>query len=324
MQAWVGEREGKNLSYHLAEVAQPVPGPMQVLIRVRAVGLNLVDRFPKRAHFQHSPPAPANIPGMEVAGEIAALGAGVRGFETGERVMAMVHGGAAPYAIAQAPLLMRVPPAMSWTDAAAIPVSFLTAHDALVTNGRLPKGGALLVQGVTTAAGLAAVKLARLRGASWIAGSSRSAEKLRRVGLDLPIVTPDAQLAEKVLVATHGRGADVVVDHLGASVLNETLKATALGGRVVNVGRFAGVRGEIDLEVLALRRIALVGVTFRTRSLEEHAAVVSAFLLDHAGDLTGGALVPVVDRVFDFKSLPQAIERAARGDQFGKLVVSLE
>jgi NADPH:quinone reductase-like Zn-dependent oxidoreductase len=238
--------------------------------------------------------------------------------------MAMLHGGAAPYAIAKAALLMRVPPAMAWTDAAAIPVSFLTAHDALVTNGRLAKGGALLVQGVTTAAGLAAVKLARLRGASWIAGSSRSPQKLARIGLDLPIVTPDAQLAEKVLAATGGRGADVVIDHLGASVLNDTLKATALGGRVVNVGRFAGVRGEIDLELLALRRIALMGVTFRTRSLEEHAAIVSAFQRDHGADLASGALKPIVDRVFDFSSLPQAIERAARGEQFGKLIVSLD
>lgn len=324
MQAWIGEREGKNLSYRLAEVEQPSPGPQEVLIRVRAVGLNLVDRFPKRAHFQHSPPAPASIPGMEVAGEVSALGPGVRGLEVGARVMAMVHGGAAAFAIAQAPLVMRVPPAMAWTDAAAIPVSYLTAHDALVTNGRFPKGGALLVQGVTTAAGLAAVRLARLRGASWIAGTSRSAQKLSRVGLDLPLVTPDPQAAEKVLAATGGRGADVVVDHLGASVLNDTLKATALGGRVVNVGRFAGVRGEIDLELLALRRISLIGVTFRTRSLEEHATVVRAFLRDHAADLASGALAPVVDRVFDFSSLPQAIERAASGAQFGKLVISLE
>jgi NADPH2:quinone reductase len=240
--------------------------------------------------------------------------------------MAMVHAGAAQYVTAQESLLMRVPPNMAWTDAAAIPVSFLTAHDALVSNAGLERGDAVLIQGVSTAVGLAAVQLARVRGASWIGGTSRSAEKLertRQLGLDLPLVFPSEDLVDGVLNATAGRGAEVVIDHLGASVLNETLKATAIGGRVISVGRFAGVRGEIDLELLALRRIALIGVTFRTRSLPEHAAVVTAFINDHGADLESRALRPVIDRVFEFHDLPDAIGRAQRGEQFGKLVLSL-
>ena len=114
-----------------------------------------------------------------------------------------------------------------------------------------------------------------------------------------------------------------LLDHLGARVLDETLRATAIGRRVINIGRYAGTRGEIDLEILALRRISLIGVTFRTRSLEEHAAVVFAFMLEHAADLASGALRPVVDRVFSFVDLPQAIERASRGEQFGKLVLEI-
>jgi NADPH2:quinone reductase len=123
--------------------------------------------------------------------------------------------------------------------------------------------------------------------------------------------------------ATGGRGVDLVLDHLGARVLNETLNATAIGGRVVNIGRYAGTRGEIDLEVLALRRISLIGVTFRTRSLAEHAAVAYAFIHEHAADLARGALHPVIDRVYPFSSLPEAIDRATRGEQFGKLILEI-
>jgi NADPH:quinone reductase-like Zn-dependent oxidoreductase len=321
MRAWIGEGAGRSAVFRAATLPEPAPRRGEVLLRVRAVGLNLVDRFPKTQHFSHTPPAPAAIPGMEAAGEIAALGEGVNGWRVGERAMAMVQGGCVDYVCVHSSLLMTVPPSMDWADAAAIPVSFLTAHDALVTNGQLARGNALLVQGATTGVGLAALQLGRLHGASLIAGTSRSAEKLERarpLGLQLPIVS---DVAEAVLAATAGRGADVVLDHLGARVLNETLRATAIGGRVVNIGRYAGTRGEIDLEALALRRISLIGVTFRTRSLEEHAAIVAKFVAQHAGDLEAARLRPVIDQVMAFDALPAAIERAASGQQFGKLVL---
>jgi len=324
VKTWIGEGAGRQARYRQADLPTPAPERGEVLLRVRAVGLNLVDRFPKRSHFAHTREAPAAIPGMEAAGEITSLGEGVHGRGVGERVMAMVQGGCAEYVCVHASLLMNVPPAMTWPDAAAIPVSFLTAHDALITRGRFARGDALLVQGATTGVGLAAVQLARLHGASLIAGTSRSAEKLERVralGLQLAICTE--AVAEAVLAATAGRGADVVLDHLGARVLNETLRATAVGGRVVNIGRYAGTRGEIDLELLALRRISLIGVTFRTRSLEEHAAIVADFARQHGADLEAGRLRPVIDQVMAFDELPAAIERAASGLQLGKLVLVL-
>ena len=316
MKAWVGSRDAAGAAYRIENFPRPSPGPGEALVKVRAVGLNLVDRFPKAQHFSHTPPAPAAIPGMEVAGEIT---------ETGERVMGMVQGGCAELVCAHRSLLMPIPAAMSWTDAAAVPVSFLTAHDALITNGRLAAGGSVLVLGATTGAGLAALQLARLHGAAFIAGTSRSAEKLERIrglGLDLALASTEG-LADAVLAATGGRGVDVVIDHLGARVLKETLRATAIGGRVVNVGRYAGTRGEIDLETLALRRISLIGVTFRTRTLAEHAAIVALFQQQHAADLASGALRPVIDQVMPFDALPAAIERATRGEQLGKLVLSL-
>lgn len=322
MKAWIGEGAGRSAVFREATLPTPAPRRGEVLLRVRAVGLNLVDRFPKTQHFSHTPPAPAAIPGMEAAGEIAAIGDGVQDRRVGERVMAMVQGGCVEYVCVHSSLLMSVPATMDWSFAAAIPVSFLTAHDALVTNGRFARGDAVLVQGATTGVGLAALQLARLGGASLVAGTSRSAEKLERarpLGLQLPITS--SVVSEAVLAATGGRGADVVLDHLGARVLNETLRATAVGGRIVNIGRYAGTRGEIDLEMLALRRISLIGVTFRTRSLEEHAAVVAKFMEQHAGDLEAARLRPVIDQVMAFDELPAAMERAASGEQFGKLVL---
>jgi NADPH2:quinone reductase len=317
MKTWIGERaKGAAPAYRFEELPRPVPGPGEVLIRVRAVGLNLVDRFPKQQHFQHSAPSPAAIPGMEVAGEVV---------DGGRRVMAMVHAGCAEYTVAHESLLMPIPASMSWTDAAAIPVAFCTAHDALVTQGRFAAGQALLVQGVTTGVGLSVIQLARVHGAALVAGTSRSRTKLERArpfGMTLGIVYGEG-MADEMLDATGDRGADVVIDHLGARALRETLRATAIGGRVVNVGRYAGTRGEIDLETLALRRIHLIGVTFRTRSLKEHAAVVRAFMDQHANDLESGMLKPVIDSVLPFDQLPHAIARAERGEQFGKLVLEL-
>ena len=129
-------------------------------------------------------------------------------------------------------------------------------------------------------------------------------------------------LAEEVLAATGGRGVDVVIDLLGAQALPQALRAAAAGGRIVQVGRFAGTRGEIDLEMLSLRRLHLIGVSFRSRTLQEHAAIVRGFHARHGADLEQGAIYPVVDRVFDFDALPAAIERAVRGEQLGKLVLA--
>ena len=326
MKAWVGERGAPVARYRQVDLPDPAPAPDEVVLRVHAAGLNLADRFPKRRHFEHSAALPAAIPGLEAAGEIEAVGRSVRSHRPGERVMAMLHGACAQYACAHESLLMSVPPGMSWTDAAAVPVSFLTAHDALVTNARLERGANLLVLGATTGVGLAALQIARRHGAALVAGSSRSAAKLERareLGLDLALLDAGAGVADRVLEATSGRGADVVLDHLGGRVLHDTLRATALGGRIVNVGRFAGTRGEIDLELLSLRRISLIGVSFRTRSLAEHAEVVSRFVAQHDADLASGALRPMVDRVYEFSDLPAAIERAAGGAQFGKLVLAI-
>ena len=324
MKVWIGSGAGAEVRFQLSEVPAPKVGAGELLIRVRAAGINRVDQFPSLSHFRHSPPTPVPIPGLEAAGDVVEIGPGVTGYAGGERVAAMVQGGCAEFVRVNAALAMPIPGSMSWSSAAALPVSYLTAHNALFALGQLPGGGSLLIHAVTSGVGIAALQIATLHRVALIAGSSSSAEKLERLrslGLHLGLADPYKGFADSVLERTEQKGVDVVVDHIGGVLLNQTMSCTALGGAIVNVGRFGGVKAEIDLNMHAARRLRLIGATFRTRSLEEHTAVVQAFLADHSAALADGSLAPVVDSVFPFDDLPAAIARSMNREQLGKIVI---
>lgn len=324
MKVWVGSGAGAEVRFETTDIATPKPGPGEVLVRMKAAGINRVDQFPTLSHFSHSPPSPVAIPGLEAAGEVVDVGDGVAGYRGGERVAAMVQGGCAEFVRVNAALAIPVPDAMSWTSAAALPVSYLTAHNALFGLGQLPAGGSVLIHAVTSGVGIAALQLAALHGAALIAGSSSSAdklEKLRDLGLHLGLVDPYKGFAERVLESTGAKGVDVVVDHIGGVLLNQTMSCTKVGGAIVNVGRFGGIKAEIDLNVHAARRLRLIGATFRSRSLAEHADVVRAFLGDHGAALASGALTPMIDSVFSFDDLPAAVARSMAREQLGKIVI---
>lgn len=324
MKVWVGSGAGAEVRFHSAIVPVPKPGPGELLVRMKAAGINRVDQFPTLSHFSHSPPSPVAIPGLEAAGEVVSVGDGVTGYSGGERVAAMVQGGCAEYVRASAVLAIPVPETMSWTSAAALPVSYLTAHNALFALGQLPANGRVLIHAVTSGVGLAALQLAALHDAAMIAGSSSSAEKLERLrgfGLHLGLIDPYKGFADRVLESTGTKGVDVVVDHIGGVLLNQTMSCTAIGGTIVNVGRFGGIKAQIDLNMHAARRLRLIGATFRSRSLDEHAAVVHAFLNDHGAALADGSLVPMIDSVFDFDDLPAAVARSMNSQQLGKIVI---
>ena len=326
MKAWIGSGRGADVTYALHDLPLPGPGPDELLLRVKAVAVNRVDQYPTGKHFNHSAAAPAAIPGLEAAGELVAFGAGVQGFRQGERVTAMVQGGCAEFVTVRAAIAMRMPPSMSWIAAAAVPVSYLTAHNALATLGQLQRGGSLLIHAATSGVGIAALQLAVLRGASRIAGSSSSAAKLERLqgmGLSLPICDPYQGFVDAVCEHTGGRGVDVVVDNIGGRLLNDTLRCTAIGGTIVNVGRLDGIEASIDLNLHALRRVRLLGATFRTRSIEEHALVIRDFLDDHGSQLADGTLAPLIDSVFGFDELPAAIRRNLQREQLGKIVLEV-
>jgi NADPH:quinone reductase-like Zn-dependent oxidoreductase len=324
MKAWVGSGAGAEVKFRLEDVPALAPGPGELLVRTRAAGINRVDQFPTGSHFGHSPPAPLPIPGLEAAGEVVSVGPDVADYKGGERVAAMVQGGCAEYVRVNAALAMAVPSDMTWAQAAALPVSYLTAHNALLALGQLPFSGKVLVHAVTSGVGIAALQFAVLHRASAIIGTSTSLtklEKLRALGLHCGIADPYAGFADKVLQETGGKGVDVVVDHIGGVILNETMRCTALGGSIVNVGRFGGIKAEIDLNLHAARRIRFLGATFRSRSLEQHAAIVRSFMSDHGRALADGSLAPVIDSVFPFQELPAAVERSMQRAQLGKIVI---
>lgn len=324
MKAWIGSGTGADVKFHWDEVPTPRPASGELLVRVRTAGINRVDQFPTGSHFSHSPAAPVPIPGLEAAGEVVEAGAGVTGYRGGERVAAMVQGGCAEFVRLNAALAMPVPDNMTWVQAAAMPVSYLTAHNALFALGQLPPAGSLLIHAVTSGVGIAALQLAVLHRAALIAGTSMSSAKLERLkamGLHLGLVDPYAGFADRVLKETGDNGVDVVLDNIGGSLLNDTMRCTALGGAIVNVGRFGGIKAEIDLNLHAARRIRLLGATFRTRSLDQHAEVVRKFLADHGRALADGSLAPLIDSVFPFEDLPAAVRRSQQREQLGKIAI---
>ena len=324
MKAWVGSGAGAEVRFRLEDMPTLTLGPGELLVRTKAAGINRVDQFATGSHFGHSPPVPLPIPGLEAAGEVVSVGPDVAGYKGGERVAAMVQGGCAEYVRMNAVLAMAVPSGMTWVYAAALPVSYLTAHNALFALGQLPSGGKLLIHAVTSGVGIGALQLAALHRTSVIIGTSTSSaklEKLRALGLHCGIADPYAGFADKVLQNTGGNGVDMVLDNIGGALLNDTMRCTALGGAVVNVGRFGGSKAEIDLNLHAARRIRLLGATFRSRSLDQHAAIVRSFMSEHGQALADGSLAPVIDSVFPFQELPAAVERSMQRAQLGKIVV---
>jgi NADPH2:quinone reductase len=262
-----------------------------------------------------------------MAGEVIATGAAVTGFAIGDRVMAMTGRAWAERVAVDYRLAVPVPAGFEWPDAAATPVSYITGHDCVVAAAQVQPGESILVQGATSAAGLAVLQIARFAGAQPILGTtSRQAKagRLRGLGCDVVIVRGSAAVAETVRSATGGRGADVVVDILGGSALPENIAAAAVRGRVICLGRVSGTRGELDLDEFARKRIQMTGITFRTRSFEERCAVVARFARELLPALEGGGVRPVWDRSFDWADCASAEGFLRSGDQFGKVLLSMK
>lgn len=307
----------------LRHVPMPEIGPDEVLVKVKASGLNFADLYRQPDHFGGAVVGFA-VAGLELAGEIVEVGDNATGWRVGDRVMAGAKGAYAEYCKVNHRLLMRVPSALDWECAAAIPVTFMTAHDALSTNGELRPGEALLVQAASSGVGIAAVQMARLLGAGLIIGTSTSPSKLERLealGLDIGLSPKDAGLARAVLDATSGNGVDVILDNIGGDTLPANVECAAVKGRIVNVGRLGNWNGTINLDEHARKRLKLIGVSFRTRSLEEQAMVAQLFERTAMGAIENGNLKPVVDKVFELTDAEGAQDYLRSGAHFGKVIL---
>lgn len=329
MRAVVITRPGGPDVLEVREVPRPTPGHGQVLVRVRATALNRADILQREGRYPAPPDAPPDIPGLEFAGEVAALGPGVRNWREGDRVFGLTGGGAyAEYLVLHERLLVAPPRTLPWTDAAAVPEAFITAHDALVAQAALHPGERVLVHAVGSGVGLAAVQLVRAMGGVPF-GTARHAAKVqgaRLVGLADGVVVERqdlAPLADRVRKWTNGRGMDVVLDLLGGAYTEASVTVLGTRGRLICIGTLAGGETRLALGRLLGRRLTIRGTVLRARPLEEKIAAIRAFAREVVPLLESRTLRPVVDRVFSFTEASAAHALLETDATVGKVVLTV-
>jgi NADPH2:quinone reductase len=312
----------------LAVVERPSPEPSrgEVRVRVRATAVNRADLLQRMGMYPAPPGEPPDIPGLELAGEVDALGPTVERLAVGDRVFGLVGGGAyAEHVVVHERALAKIPAGLDFVHAAAIPEAFVTAHDAMVTQANLRSGEAVLVHAVGSGVGTAAAQLGHALGA-FVVGTARTADKLERaksLGVDAGIVVEGGRFADAVRAATGGNGAAVVVELVGGGYLDEDLRACERRGRIVLIGLLAGMRAELDLATLMHKRVAILGTQLRARPLEEKIAAMRAFEVQVVPLLARGKLAAVVDKVLPLDAAGEAHRYVASNAGFGKVVLAL-
>ena len=325
MRAVVITKAGGPEVLELREVERPAPGDGEILVRVHAAGVNRADVLQRQGSYPAPPGVPADIPGLEYAGEVEAFGAGVTRWRKGDRVMGLVAGGAyAEYVTTHEATALGVPEGWSFDDAGAVPEVFLTAYDALIRQMRLASGERVLIHAVGSGVGTAALQIAKAFGATVI-GTSRSAAKLKSaqpLGLDVAVDTSRERFGDAVSRATDGRGVDVVLDLIGGSLFSETLGTLAGRGRLILVGLTAGRTAELDLGLVLGKRLTIVGTTLRARPLAEKQALCGEFSRDVLPLFAARTVRPIVDRSFPMPDVAEAHRRMEADAHFGKLVLN--
>lgn len=312
---------GGNEVVSVRDRPDPRPRAFEVLVGVRYAGLNPADLMQRDGHYPAPPGSPADIPGLEVAGTVIEVGEAVGAVHVGQRVFGIVGGGGlADRVAAHESVLASVPDVLTDLQAAAVPEAFFTAHDAIRTQADLVMGETLVVHGATGGVGTAAVQLGVAAGARVLGVVRRpeAADHVRRLGAE-PIT--DATFVDEVLAATDGKGADVILELVGAVHFPHNLNAGAIGARIVVVGTGVGAEAAIPLRLLGRRRQSIRGTVLRARSTAEKAQVALRFAREVRPSLATGAIQPVVESVYPVDAIRDALDALAAPGRSGKLLI---
>jgi NADPH2:quinone reductase len=309
------------------DLPKPEPKPNEILIRVRATSLNRAD-LQVASGQQHGRVGGVGARiGLECAGEVEAVGGAVKGFKAGDRVMAAAPGGYAEYATTDEHRATRIPANnMTYEQAACLPVATQTLHNAIVTAGRLKAGETLLIVGASSGVGLMGLQIGKVMGASLVMGTSTNPArraKLRDYGCDLALDTSDPTWPQQVKKATGDKGVNLIVDMVSGPTVAQSMEAAALLGRIVNVGRLGGQKGEINFDLHALKRIDYIGVTNRTRTQEELNEVTRRMRDNLLPAIEAGKLSLPIDKTFPLDKVADALAMMKANQHFGKIVLTI-
>jgi putative PIG3 family NAD(P)H quinone oxidoreductase len=310
----------------VGEVAPPTAGAGQVLIRVAATSVNRPDLVQREGRYP-PPPGESAILGLEIAGTIAELGADVPGFELGERVVALVGGGAyAELATAHAGHVMHIPERLSFAEAACICETYITAYMNLFMRARLAQGESALVHGGGGGVGTAAIQLCKAlnpTGRVFVTASAAKLARVRELGVDAAIDYKNDDFAAAVLAATDGRGVDVILDHIGAPTLAANLKALAVNGRLAIIATMGGREATLDLAKLMIKRQTITGSVLRPRPVAEKAAIIAEFRRVVMPLFAAGKIKPVIHAVYALEEVAKAHRAMESNEHFGKIVLTV-
>jgi NADPH2:quinone reductase len=311
----------------LVDAPMPVPRPHDLLVRVHAAGINRADILQRQGLYGDRPDyGDSLLPGLEIAGEVVEAGPDAEGFQNGDRVMAIVGGGAyAEYARVDSRMAMPIPPHLTYVQAAAIPEVFVTAHEAVFHLGGLQAGDWALIHAAAGGVGSAAIQLVKAAGAHSVftaSGEMRIA-RVQEIGGTVGVDYKQQDFLDAALEATHGRGVAVVVDFIGAPYLEPNLRALAEGGRLVQVGALGGTKATLPIDLVIHRCLRIVGTVMKSRSFAEKAAMTERFRSRRLAAFAAGELRPLVDHVFPLEQAAEAHRSMEAGGNFGKIILAI-
>ena len=326
MKAITFETPGAPDVLRLGELPTPVPGPDELLVRVRATALNRADTLQRRGLYP-PPPGESEILGLELAGEVEAVGTSAQGFAPGDRVFGLVGGGGyAEKALIDARMAMRLPAGWDFATAAAVPEVFLTANETLFTLGGLQGGEAVLIHAGASGVGTAGIQMARHAGAR-VFVTAGSADKIARtveLGAEAGMNYKEEDFAARVRELTNKEGVDLVQDFVGAAYWQKNMQCLKTGGRLVLVGLMGGVKVEVDLNLIMRKRLHVIGSVMRSQSLENKIAITQRFRERWLPLLANGTLRPIIDTTFPLAEAAAAHRYMEENRNTGKIILVVD